>query len=207
MIGQPGAHAPTSQSTSSQSTDGRQRTIATYESYSEAERAVDYLSDNKFPVERVAIIGSDVRMVEQVVGRLNYGGAALRGASTGAIVGLLFAWIFGLFSWITPVLAWLTLVIYGLVFGAIVGALVGLIFHALQGGRRDFASVRVMAPSRYELVVDAEVADEAARMLAGMKAGTAPGMSTPGSTTPGSTTPGSSTPGTDRSAEPTGGSV
>src|ERR1700716_2635228 len=146
MMGQPGAHVPMSQST-----DGRQRTIAAYERYSEAERAVDYLSDNKFPVERVPIIGSDVRMVEQVVGRLNYGGAALRGAGSGAVVGLLFGWIFGLFSWITPLLAWLTLVVYGLVFGAIVGALVGLIFHALQGGRRDFASVRVMAPSRYEV--------------------------------------------------------
>jgi hypothetical protein len=186
----------------SQSTDGRQRTIAAYERYSEAERAVDYLSDNKFPVERVAIIGSDVRMVEQVVGRLNYGGAALRGAGSGAVVGLLLAWFFGLFSWIAPLLAWLTLVVYGLVFGAIVGALVGLIFHALQGGRRDFASVRVMAPSRYEVVVDAEVADEAARMLAGMKAG-----GTPGSSSPGGTPAGSGAPGTDRSAEPAGGSM
>jgi multisubunit Na+/H+ antiporter MnhE subunit len=100
------------------------------------------------------------------------------------------------------------LVVYGLVFGAIVGALVGLIFHALQGGRRDFASVRVMAPSRYEVVVDAEVADEAARMLAGMKAGSTPGSSsTPGSGGPGGTPAGSGALGTDRSAEPAGGSV
>jgi hypothetical protein len=141
----------------------------TFESYSEAERAVDYLSDHRFPVGRVAIIGSDVRMVEQVIGRLNYGGAALHGAGSGAVTGLLIGWIFGLFSWITPVIAWLTLAVYGLVFGAIVGALLGLAFYALQRGRRDFTSVRVMLPSRYELVVDEEVADEARRHLENLR--------------------------------------
>jgi len=56
------------------------RPIAAFDNYGDAERVVDYLSDNGFPVNRVAIIGSDVRMVEQIVGRMNYGGAALRGA-------------------------------------------------------------------------------------------------------------------------------
>jgi hypothetical protein len=36
------------------------RPIAAYDSYREAERAVDYLSDNGFPVQRVAIVGSEV---------------------------------------------------------------------------------------------------------------------------------------------------
>ena len=35
-----------------------------------------------------------------------------------------------------------------------------------QGGRRDFASVTFMRPERFELVVDDEVADAAARLLA-----------------------------------------
>ena len=34
------------------------------------------------------------------------------------------------------------------------------------GGRRDFVSVTSMRPRRYELVVDDEVADPAARLLA-----------------------------------------
>jgi hypothetical protein len=173
----------------------QRRTIASYETYSEAERAVDYLSDNKFPVERVAIIGSEVHMVEQIMGRLNYGGAALRGAGTGAFTGLLIGWLFGLFNWITPVLAAFTLAIYGLVFGAIVGALFGLIFHALQGGRRDFSSVRAMVPSRYEVVADAEVADEAARLLANMSGSTASESTASGSPSTGS---GSTVPSTSR---------
>jgi hypothetical protein len=42
---------------------------------------------------------------------------------------------------------------------------VGLIVYAMQRGSRDFASVTVMRPQRYELVVDDEVADQAARLL------------------------------------------
>jgi uncharacterized protein YqgC (DUF456 family) len=148
------------------SLNAHRRVIATFQSYGEAERAVDYLSDRRFPVERVAIVGHDVKMVEQVVGRMNYGGAALRGAGSGAVVGALVGWIFGLFNWVNPLITGLALAAYGLIFGAVVGAIFGLVFHALQGGRRDFAAVRVMLPSRYDVLVDEEVADEAIRLLA-----------------------------------------
>ncbi|MFG2888026.1 general stress protein [Streptomyces sp. NPDC048248] len=142
------------------------RPIASYPTYAEAERAVDYLSDQGFPVRRVAIIGHDVRLVEQVVGRLNYGRAALHGAAAGAVPGALIGWIFGLLDWLNPVVAGVLLALYGLIFGAIVGAVLGLITYALQGGRRDFASVSTMQPSLYEVVAEEEVADEAARLIA-----------------------------------------
>ena len=181
MTAQPGATAPPPHHSSGQHssqerapeqrTASQRRPIGAYETYSEAERAVDYLSDNGFPVERVAIIGVDVKLVEQVVGRLNYGGAALRGAGSGAVTGLLIGWLFGIFNWFTPLLATFTLAVYGLVFGAVVGAIFGLIMHALQRGRRDFASVRVMTPTRYEVVADEEVADEAKNLLVRMTGG------------------------------------
>ncbi len=53
-----------------------------YPTYEGAQRAVDFLSDSKFPVERTAIIGSDLRMVETVLGRLTRGRAALAGAGS-----------------------------------------------------------------------------------------------------------------------------
>jgi hypothetical protein len=46
------------------------------------------------------------------------------------------------------------------------GGLLGLLLHAMTGGRRDFALVSGMRASRYDLQVDDEVADEAARLLA-----------------------------------------
>jgi hypothetical protein len=143
----------------------QRRTIDTFVSYGEAERAVDYLADQRFPVERVAIIGNDVKLVEQVVGRLNWGRAALHGAGSGALVGALIGWLFGLFDWVQPLVASLALAAYGLIFGAVVGAVFGLIAYALQRGRRDFSSIRLMMPSSYEVQVDPEVAAEAARLL------------------------------------------
>jgi uncharacterized protein YqgC (DUF456 family) len=141
------------------------RTVATFASYGEAERAVEYLVEQKFPVQKVAVVGLDVRMVEQVVGRLGWGRAALSGAGTGAVTGALVGWIFGVFSRIHPLIAGLTLAAYGLIIGAIIGAVIGLILYAMQRGRRDFTAVRAMQPSRYEVVVGDEVADEAARLL------------------------------------------
>jgi hypothetical protein len=46
-----------------------------------------------------------------------------------------------------------------------VGALVGLLTHATLRGRRDFASIGAMRANRYDLLVDDEVAGEAARLL------------------------------------------
>jgi predicted membrane protein len=97
--------------------------------------------------------------------RMGFGQAALRSAVQGAVIGALFGWIFGLFNWINPVVASITLAFYGLIFGAVLGALLGLLLHGMTGGRRDFASVRGMEASRYEVQADEEVADEAARLL------------------------------------------
>src|ERR1700694_5532557 len=97
----------------------------------------------------------------------NYGTAALRGAGSGALVGALIAWIFGLFNWIEPLISALVLAGYGLVFGAIVGALIGLLFYALQGGRRDFHSVSGLRPKYDDVVADVEVADRAQQLLSG----------------------------------------
>jgi hypothetical protein len=139
--------------------------IATFDNYADAERAVDYLSDQRFEVNRLAIVGRDLEYVEQILGRLNYGGAALRGAGSGALVGALIGWIFGLFSWIEPLISALMLAGYGLIFGAIFGALFGVLAHALQGGRRDFRSVSGQVPRYYDVVADVEVADRALQLL------------------------------------------
>jgi hypothetical protein len=140
--------------------------IATFDNYADAERAVDYLADNRFEVDRVAIVGRDLELVEQVTGRMNYGWAALRGAGAGALTGALIGWIFGLFNWLQPLIAGLVLATYGLVFGAIVGALMGLLLYALQGGRRDFSAVSALRPKYYDVVADVAVADRARQLLA-----------------------------------------
>jgi hypothetical protein len=145
------------------------RLVVSYDSYADAQRAVDHLSDEGFPVEQVSIVAEDLRFVEQVTGRMEYGKAALQGAGSGAVIGALFGFFLGLFSLVDPLVSALILVLYGLVFGAIVGAILGLIFYALSGGERDFSSVGGMEAGRYNVVVDEEVAEEASRLLARLR--------------------------------------
>lgn len=148
------------------------RAVAAYDSYGEAERAVDWLSDEGFPVERVAIVATGLRMVEQVAGRLTTGRAALVGTAQGASIGLLFALLFGLFFTVGAG-SLLGVLIYGVIAGAVFGALLGWLSHMAQGGRRDFTSATGMQADRYELQVDEQSAAEAERVLGSLPAATA----------------------------------
>lgn len=150
------------------STPGAARhAVATYSEYRDAERAVDWLSDQGFAVEHVAIVGSGLKSVEQVAGRMTTGRAALMGAGQGVFIGLLFALLFGLFF--TGPGFW-GLLLYAVVAGAIFGALIGLFSQSAQGGRRDFTSARGIQAERYEVQVDEPFADEARRILDAMPA-------------------------------------
>ena len=136
------------------STAGRQ-TVARYDRYEDAQRAVDHLSDNGFPVEQVEIVGSDLHIVEHVTGRLTPGGAAMAGAASGAWFGLFVGLLVGLF---TTGPAWLGLVLGGAAIGALWGALFGYIAHRATGGARDFSSARGLVAEHYEVTVP--IADE-----------------------------------------------
>jgi hypothetical protein len=144
------------------------RTVATEASYRDAERAVDWLSDHGFPVERVSIVGTGLRSVERVSGRLTTGRAAVMGAAQGATIGLLIGLLFGLFF--TNVADFFGVMLYGLVAGSLWGALWGAIAHYAQRGRRDFISVAETRADRYEVQVDDSVAAEARRLLQQMTA-------------------------------------
>ena len=69
--------------------DPQRVAVASYASYSEAHRAVDYLYGEGFSVDRVSITAEDLRLVEQVTRRMVYGRAALRGAGFGAMSGVI----------------------------------------------------------------------------------------------------------------------
>lgn len=156
--------------------------LAAYPRYADAQAAVDALSDAKFPVERTSIVGRDLRMVETVTGRLNYGRAAAGGAAGGAWFGLLVGLFIAIFA-AEDTASWFGLVLWGLVFGTLAGLVFSLVTYAMTGGRRDFVSVSSLIAGQYDVLVDAGSADEARRVL-GLAAGTGrpvpPGDATPG---------------------------
>ena len=135
--------------------------VGTYADYPLAQQAVDHLSDNKFPVERTAIIGTGLKLVESVLGRLTTGRAALAGAASGAWFGLLIGLLLSIFSNSN----WLGTILVCLLIGAVWGAIFGAIAHAATGGRRDFASRSTLQATQYAVVAHPEVADEARALL------------------------------------------
>ncbi|WP_122982326.1 general stress protein [Actinoplanes teichomyceticus] len=135
--------------------------VGTYPEYALAQQAVDHLSDNRFPVERTSIVGTDLRLVETVLGRLTTGRAAMAGAASGAWFGLFIGVLFGLFSDSN----WFPVILTTVVVGAIWGAIFGAIAHAATGGRRDFTSRSSLQAAQYAVLADAEVADEARTLL------------------------------------------
>lgn len=137
-------------------------TVARYDAYEEAQRAVDTLSDEHFPVEHIDIVGSDLRLVEHVTGRLTKGRAAAGGAASGAWFGLFIGLLVGLFT-AGPV--WFGLILGGLLFGALWGAVFGYVGHAATGGRRDFSSTRSLAASRYDVIARGGRVEEARGIL------------------------------------------
>ena len=142
----------------------RGQVIATYDTYVEAQRAVDFLADEQFAVENVSIVGSDLKMVERVTGRLTRGRAAAAGAATGAWFGLFVGVLLSAFAKADS--NGLLLVISALLYGAAFGAIFGFVSHALSGGKRDFTSRSKIVSSRYEIVVVWAHADAAREVLA-----------------------------------------
>ena len=136
-------------------------TVARFDDYQAAQRAVDQLSDDGFPVETLDIVGSDLRLVERVTGRLTKARAAGAGAISGAWLGLLFGILLGLFTSV----AWLGVVLGALAIGAVWGAVFGFAAHAATKGQRDFSSVRALSATRYDVIARDGTAERARTML------------------------------------------
>ena len=136
--------------------------VARFDNYDDAQRAVDRLSDNGFPVEHLDIVGTDLQLVERVTGRLTRARAAGAGALSGLWMGLLLGVLFGLF---TSGHAFIGVVGIGLLFGAAWGAVFGFVAHSATGGRRDFSSVRSLVARQYEVIARDGTVDRARAML------------------------------------------
>jgi hypothetical protein len=138
--------------------------VGSFDSYEQAQSAVDYLSDEKFPVENVTIIGSDLKQVERVTGRLSWGRAIAAGAAAGAWWGLFVGLLLGIFA--PSGSNWAGSVLLGLVIGVVFGALFGAMGYAATRGRRDFTSTSAIVAGRYDVMCNPARAEDARALLA-----------------------------------------
>ena len=140
------------------------QSLATYDDYAAAQKTVDYLSDHKFPVEHLMIVGTDLKRVEKITGRLTTGRVALGGALSGLWFGLFVGLVFTFFTTGNQLATIATTALVGAVFG-LIWALAG---YAATRGQRDFASVTQVVATRYEVLVEHKVAARARELLAGL---------------------------------------
>jgi hypothetical protein len=138
--------------------------VAAYDDYQQAQRAVDFLADEKFPVENVTLIGSDLRMVERVTGRLSWGRAIGAGAASGAWFGLFVGVLLGIFA--PDGSSWFGSVLSGLLIGLVFGAVFGAVGYAATQGKRDFTSTSQVVAGRYEVLCNPQFAEDARARLA-----------------------------------------
>lgn len=141
--------------------------LGVYDRYEQAQSVVDYLSDNEFPVQNLAIVGTELRTLERISGRLTRGKVAAAAAASGVWMGLFIGVAFALFGGGGN--AWgfvITLVILGALFGAI-WSQIG--YSALtRGGTRDFSSVSQVVATKYEVLVEHKLAERAREMISRM---------------------------------------
>ena len=138
--------------------------VGTYDDYQQAQRAVDFLADEKFPVENVTLVGSDLRMVERVTGRLSWGRAIGAGAASGAWFGLFVGLLLGIFA--TDGADWIGSVLTGLLVGLVFGAVFGAVGYAASQGKRDFTSTSKIVAGRYDVMCAPPQAEQAREILA-----------------------------------------
>jgi hypothetical protein len=138
------------------------QSLAVYDDYAAAQKAVDFLSDNKFPVEHLMIVGTDLKRVERITGRLTWGRVAVGGIFSGVWLGLFVGLIFSFFVDEDVLAMILSTVLLGAVFG-LVWALIG---YAFTRGQRDFSSVTQVVATKYEVLVEHKVAAQARELLA-----------------------------------------
>lgn len=141
--------------------------VAQFVEYAAAVDCVDQLIRHGFPAPMVAIVGSDLRSVERVRGRLSYGRVALQGLITGSWLGLLIS----LFVPVPTSTASTGATSVGLatgaaiVLGAGVGMLVNILRFALSRNRHEFSSATAVVAAKYEVIVPHPMVDQANKAI------------------------------------------
>lgn len=137
--------------------------LASYDTYPEAQRAVEKLTHATIDVSKISIVGSDLKTVERVTGRLSYPKVAGAGAASGAWFGLFFGLLLTVFLNSSNVLLY---AVAAIGIGAGFGVLFGVASYAITRRTRDYTSTHQVLASRYEVIVDPSITLAAQTALA-----------------------------------------
>ena len=139
------------------------QSVGIYSSYADAQKAVDFLADEKFEVRNLAIVGTDLKSVERVLGRRTWGTVILSGVQSGISTGLLVALVLLIF--VPPEGSFLLLLLTALLIGVVIGVTFAAAAYGFTRGKRDFTSVTQTVATKYEVLCEHKVAAQAREML------------------------------------------
>jgi heat induced stress protein YflT len=138
------------------------QSVGIYQTYADAQKAVDYLADQRFEVQNLAIVGTDLKSVERVLGRRSWGTVIMQGLQSGLSTGLLVGLLLLIFTKPGSVLL---LLLVALAIGIVLGVVFNAAAYAMTGGRRDFTSVTQTVATKYEVLCEHKLAAQAREML------------------------------------------
>ncbi|MFS8480030.1 MAG: general stress protein [Micromonosporaceae bacterium] len=131
--------------------------VASFPTYQGASDAIARLGGTGFPIDQITIVGCDLRLVEEITGRMTLPRAAALGAVSGAWFGALVSALVGIFAGSFG--AFLALLLWGIILGAVFGTGLGMLAFITIGRNRGFTSDRLVIAGRYDLHAPPELAD------------------------------------------------
>jgi hypothetical protein len=137
-------------------------TVASFETYPEAQAAVDKLAKAEFPVKELAIVGTDLTSVERITGTLSWGRAAGAGAISGAWFGTFLGLLFFIFA---PSGATLGILGSAVLIGAGFGMIFSVVSYSVNRRRRDFTSINQVLATRYAIIAESAHVERARSVL------------------------------------------
>ncbi|WP_392508281.1 general stress protein [Naumannella halotolerans] len=139
------------------------QSVGVYDKYEQAQKAVDFLADKKFAVQNLAIVGTELRSIERVLSRKSWGSVIQQGILSGISTGLLVGLVMVIFGEPAQLLA---ILLTALGIGIVIGLIFAVITYAMSGGQRDFNSVSQIVATKYEVLSEHKVAQQARDLLA-----------------------------------------
>ncbi|MEC3973701.1 general stress protein [Amycolatopsis sp. H20-H5] len=140
--------------------------IGSYESYTDAQHAVDHLAGADFPVTDVTIVGVEPILVERIAGKLGWNKVLSSAAMSGAMFGVFLGLILSLMN---PG-AGLVPILIGLVAGIGFNLLFGALGYAANKNKRGFISQSQLVARRYDVLSQPRNAEKGRELLADLAA-------------------------------------
>lgn len=145
------------------------RSVAIYDDYDDAARAVDYLADHGFPVQNLAIVGTDLKSIENVTGQLTWGKVLLSGFVQAVSWAAMFALVMYM---VNPGSNFFAIFLVAMLGFGLVGMAMAAVQYRMRGSERYYTSTGGIIATHYEILAEGQYANQAREFLGGSRAAT-----------------------------------